>query len=112
MSASRISIEIVQLLLHKGADINAADKEGITALMCAHYYGNIEIVTLLLKQPMVDINAVDESGYTVLMQACGKDSVNMVKLLLQNDADIDLGSKRGKTALLMITYARMVLLKS
>ena len=41
------SIEIIKLLLAKGADINAKNEDGDTALIGASFAGNTELVALL-----------------------------------------------------------------
>lgn len=43
-------IEIVQLLLDEGADVNVQGRYGDTALMIASYKGHKEIVQLLLEK--------------------------------------------------------------
>jgi ankyrin repeat protein len=50
--------EIVQLLLEKGADVNAKNKYGRTALIYATERGYTEIVQLLLEKG-ADVNAKD-----------------------------------------------------
>jgi hypothetical protein len=57
--------EIVTLLLDRGADINAKDKDGVTALWLAVCKGYEEIVTLLLDRG-ADIKAKDRDGNTPL----------------------------------------------
>ncbi len=47
-AVSRGHIEVVKILLANGADINAKDKNGITALNLASENGYKEIVYLLL----------------------------------------------------------------
>jgi ankyrin repeat protein len=47
IAAERGHKEVVKLLLKKGADVNARDKDGWTALKNASYYGHKEIVELL-----------------------------------------------------------------
>ncbi|PMD61428.1 ankyrin, partial [Hyaloscypha bicolor E] len=43
-------IEIVRLLLDRGADITAADSDRETPLYCASRNGHIEVVRLLLDR--------------------------------------------------------------
>jgi ankyrin repeat protein len=50
LAAERGHLEIVNLLLEKGADINAPDKNGLTPLCVAALNRNSEIVNLLLKK--------------------------------------------------------------
>ena len=43
-------LEVITLLLDKGADINLADEEGCTALHMAVYWGHLEVTRLLLDK--------------------------------------------------------------
>jgi uncharacterized protein len=54
---------LVTLLLEKGADINAAQAGGYTALHAAAHHGDEPMIKLLLEH-MADINAVTHDGKT------------------------------------------------
>ena len=54
-------LEIVKLLLDRGADLEATDDLGQRALMREAHYGRLEIVSCLLDQG-AEINAVDWTG--------------------------------------------------
>lgn len=56
-------VEIIELLLEKGIDIYARDKEGRQAIHEAVRIGNIEIIKLLLQRGL-DINSVDSANNT------------------------------------------------
>jgi len=58
--------EIVELLLSKGADVNAKNDFGVTPLMGASESGQLEIVKLLLDKG-ADVNAKNDFGITPLM---------------------------------------------
>jgi len=58
----------VQSLLATGADCNARDGEGATALMRAAHMGRLEVVRALLAAG-ADVNAVDERGWGALAKA-------------------------------------------
>ena len=47
------------MLLDVGADVNAQDNEGSTAVMCACEHGHTNIVKLLLGHPDCDANIAD-----------------------------------------------------
>ena len=65
--AIQARVDAVRTALELGANVNAVDKEGMTALMHASIHGRIEIMTLLLergaKKDLTD--AVPTRGHTV-----------------------------------------------
>ncbi|MFA5106679.1 MAG: ankyrin repeat domain-containing protein, partial [Candidatus Micrarchaeia archaeon] len=58
----------VKEALAAGADVNAKDRDGYTALMVASYWGHMDIVKLLIAAG-ADVNAKSETGYTALIEA-------------------------------------------
>ena len=91
--------DIVQLLCERGADVNAKDKDGYTALHLAVEFGHIAVVELLLKQG-ANIEATGgRSAITALMDAAldGRDSIAV--LLLRAGASVSAVNYRGSTAL-------------
>ena len=96
--AAYYSKEMVELLLTKGADINAGKW---TALHSALDAGRFDIVELLLAKG-ADVNIRDDEGRTPLhiasWYAAGKNT-KIVELLLSKGADINVKANNGKTAL-------------
>jgi ankyrin repeat protein len=90
--------EIVGLLLDAGADIDARDVAGMTALMEAAMWGQDDIVKPLLKRN-ADIRLKDNGGITALMWAVRGGSLKIVRLLLDDGADIHEKDGSAKTAL-------------
>ena len=91
--AARLHIEF-------GADVNAADESGVTALMEAAW-GAADIVQMLLRAG-ANVNPADEYGTTALMHAAEGDSnerSTIIALLLDAGADVNAVNKEGKTAL-------------
>lgn len=75
-------VAIVQLLLHKGVDINLQDKQGETPLVLAAENGHVAIVQLLLHEG-ADINLTDGyNGRTPLSYAAENGHKAVVQLLL------------------------------
>lgn len=67
-TAYRGSSEITRMLIEKGADINAKDAEGKTALIIAAEFANAEVAGELILAG-ANINAKDNKDHTALMYA-------------------------------------------
>ncbi|MBU0513320.1 MAG: ankyrin repeat domain-containing protein [Proteobacteria bacterium] len=89
----------VQLLLAKGAAVNAANKWQNTALHWAAYNGHHRVVTLLLRhRARLDVREKDK-GHTPLHDAAWKGRWQVVRLLLEAGADPGARSREGLTPL-------------
>ncbi|KAJ9453436.1 hypothetical protein DIPPA_64681, partial [Diplonema papillatum] len=89
---------VVKQLLSDGADVNAQDKDGRTALTHAILMGNEGVVDILLSgRP--DVNAADDTGRTPRMYASKIGYENVVKQLLSAGANQNAQDKDGRTAL-------------
>ena len=91
--------EIVQLLLDKGADVNAKKTDGVTALMVASRDGHQEVVKLLLDKG-ADVNAKRTDGVTALMAVSASGYIEIAQSLLANGADVN-AKDNGVTALML-----------
>lgn len=84
--------KIVEILLNKGANVNAKNLLGVTPLYLAAYNGNLDILNQLLnKKPVIDA-ATTEKQFTPLLGAIdsginSKTKVEIVKRLLDAGAD-------------------------
>jgi ankyrin repeat protein len=87
-----------QALLAKGADVNARQSDGATALILAAFYGYSDIVRALLAKG-ADVNAKQSDGGTALMAASVNGRLAVVQALLANGADVDAKAGDGGTAL-------------
>lgn len=93
--------EIVRLLLNRGADINAQDEWGRTALMIAADGGYADTVKLLLDWE-ANVHLRDSNGNTALMRAAWKGHLDIVRALIDRGADVNsVDEKHGYTALLL-----------
>lgn len=93
----RDSQERVEKLLAHGADVNAQDNDGDTALHGAAQIGNVEVIGLLLDKG-ANPNAKNTVGGTPLMWAAVYGNVDAVRLLLSRGADASLQDDGGVTA--------------
>jgi ankyrin repeat protein len=60
LAVSHGNLDMVQMLIEAGADINIQDDDGSTSLMCAAEHGHIDIVKYLLAQPDCDSTKQDQ----------------------------------------------------
>ena len=93
----------VQTQIDKGADVNTQDQNGITPLVTAAFYGNMEIAGLLLKNG-ADVNAHGLSNYPPLGAAILQDREDMVKLLISSGADVNIKFNDGRTPLHLAVF--------
>jgi ankyrin repeat protein len=107
-AAKNAEPEVLQLLIKKGAPVNARskDNENSTVLMFAAGGASVAKVQLLLDAG-ADIKAADDKGETALMKAVSVDHrfdakvrLPMISLLLSKGAEINAKDKQGRTALL------------
>ena len=91
-------IQIVRLLLDKGAKINNGGISNITPLHIASWKGYIDLARELINAG-ADINAPDNNGNTPLHLASQSGNVEMARLLLDNEAQINATNNESKTPL-------------
>ena len=88
------NIKITNILLKQGADPNARDRFGKTAL---HWTNNIKVAVLLVEQG-TDIHAKDNDGRTALHTSSWIGNLDMVGMLLDKGANSHDRDKNGNTA--------------
>lgn len=67
LAVSHGRVAMVKLLLSCNADVNAQDREGSTALMCACEHGHTHIARLLLESGRCDTSLTDKVESQVKM---------------------------------------------
>ena len=85
---SNCNIDTLQLLIDKGADVNAQGGEYGNALQAAASHGNIDAIQLLLDKG-ADVNAQGGMYGNTLQAAVFKCNVEAVELLLGKGADMN-----------------------
>lgn len=88
----------VESCLAAGMNVNAADREGRTALMEAASHSQFEIVKTLLAKG-ADVNVKDKQGKTALMYAAWRGQTDIAHVLMAKDADMNAKDNEGETAL-------------
>jgi ankyrin repeat protein len=89
----------VARLIGGGADVNAPDEDGSTALAWAVVRGSAEAVELLLKAG-ADPNLANELGIGPLYLAIDNGFVSLARRLLNGGADSNLARENGETPLM------------
>ncbi|MDD9900397.1 MAG: ankyrin repeat domain-containing protein [Alphaproteobacteria bacterium] len=89
------SPDTAALIMQRGADINAKNREGWTPLIQAVLNNAHTVFYHLLKQEGLDIDATDHDGNTALMWAIRKAPLPCAKALIKAGADINAENKEG-----------------
>jgi Ankyrin repeats (3 copies)/Ankyrin repeat len=97
-AARRGHIEIVDLLLKNGADIEGG--EGLSPLACAAYKGKNKMIRLLIDRG-ADIEGDSGGPGTALFQAASKGHLSTVRLLLKLGANVNAKTEKRATPLLI-----------
>ncbi len=97
-------VEVVDGLLRAGADVDAANRAGITPVMTAVAF-QVKDTTILerLLAAGADLNAQDDRGMTALMHAAFYGRKEAARVLLAHGADASIRDNMGRTA---ATHAR------
>jgi ankyrin repeat protein len=90
----------VRTLLERGANVNAAQVDGTTALHWAAYHDDGETAALLVRKG-ANVNATNRYGVAPLAAAYSNGSGVVAKLLLAAGADANATMKSGETVLMM-----------
>ncbi|PWU12048.1 MAG: hypothetical protein C5B51_01510 [Terriglobia bacterium] len=90
----------VRRLVQTGADVNAAQIDGTTALHWAAHHDDAEMAGLLTRAG-ANVNAVNRYGVPPLALACENGSAALVKLLLEAGANANATLKGGETVLML-----------
>jgi len=102
-AAERGLVDVLARLLEKGADVNARNRHGQTALMIAATEGNPDAVTLLAAHG-ANLDCTAKYGLSALMIAVVRGDGDVVRALLAVGADQSIRGTgapgfAGKTAL-------------
>lgn len=91
-------LDIMNVLLEHGADIERKDSEGDTALSLVSKAGQTEAMELLLGAGAATDHA-DAAGKTLLMHAVDRGSIGVAQVLVDAGVDLNAKDEWGNTAL-------------
>ena len=92
-------LDMTGTLIEEGADVNAPQGDGATALHWASHRNDLDAASLLIRAG-ADVNAANELGATSLWLAAINGSAPMVKRLLEAGANPNVALKMGETPLM------------
>ncbi|PRW60055.1 serine threonine- phosphatase 6 regulatory ankyrin repeat subunit B-like [Chlorella sorokiniana] len=93
------ALACIDLLLSKGANINATSREKTTPLAMAAMQGHLDIVRRLLAAPGRDVNVRTNLKGSALYLACQQGHPEIVQLLLDAGADVNIVTYDGAKVL-------------
>lgn len=100
MEATRVRAHhLIELLVDRGADSNAATARGHTALMEAAGQGYATVTQTLLDHGAV-INQTNQEGWSALHHAASRGYLDVMQILLGAGADLNLADAKGVTPLM------------
>jgi len=103
-AAMRRDAAQVRALIENGADVNAAQPDGATALHWAAYHGDTALARLLLEAG-ADVSAANRNGSTALWLAASHGDAAMVETLLDGGANANEELPLGRRPLMLAARA-------
>jgi ankyrin repeat protein len=88
----------LETILKQGANVNIRDGRGLTPLMYCAVVGSAEVMKFLIDKG-ADVKATNAFGSTALMWSVT--DLEKVRLLVEHGADVNVVSKKKRTALLL-----------
>ncbi|MDG1852380.1 MAG: ankyrin repeat domain-containing protein, partial [Gammaproteobacteria bacterium] len=89
------------LMIDQGADVNALQSDGTSALLYAIYQDDLELVTALVNAG-ADVNQRNEYGANTMSEAAMSGNTEILRVLLANGADANLANLEGETPLMVV----------
>merc|ERR1719327_1742114 len=92
-------LDVVKILLEAGANVDAKNKDGETALILAAGNTRQDLVVFELLRHGANVNELSNSNESALLMASEKRNEKVMRALLEKGADVTVKSKWGMTPL-------------
>lgn len=99
MSLVDDNLELFNLLLIHGADLDLQYQNGMTLLMIALNMQKKRFIAKIFEHPGFDVNIQDDNGMTALMHAINNRDIKVVAALLKCGADVNIEDNKGDKAI-------------
>ncbi len=99
--------DIIQWLLHEGADIEKEDDKGRTALYHSVKGGEVEALRLLIKNGAHLNTKTKTRGFTALQKAIVKRQTECAELLIANSCDVNIKVSKSE---FIVYYPAMIMM--
>lgn len=100
LAVANSHLEVVKVLLDRGAHPNLSNNDGWTPLLSAADKGHLEVVKVLLDHG-ADVNATDDRGWASLHEAVNHGCLGLVHHFVTRGANINCQTELGQTPLLI-----------
>ena len=91
-------VDVARMLVERGADVSAQDKDGETPLHRASSGGRVDVARMLVERG-ADMSAQDKDGETPLHRALSGGHVDVARMLMEHGANVSAQDKDGRTPL-------------
>ena len=98
------NVELLEIAIREGADVNAKNEYGSTPLHKSARHGRLEVARALIDKG-ADVNAKNDDGSTPLLLSAENGRLEVVRALIEAGADVNAKNEYGSTPL-HNTYTR------
>jgi len=103
-ASARNDVDLTRMMLMAGADVDAADARGATALHHAAACRSRAVARMLVEEWNAQVNVQDRFGVTPLMCSLMRADSRTSKMLLENGASANMEDREGKSALYYASF--------
>ena len=92
------NVELLEIAIREGADVNAKNEYGSTPLHKSARHGRLEVARALIDKG-ADVNAKNDDGWTPLLLSASNEHLEVARFLIEAGADVNAKNEYGFTPL-------------